>query len=61
MAKSDAKPSLIKATREAVKASPSEIFNWWLFFCVGVWSFSGVAKGFDEGNSFPPQSTNTVY
>jgi hypothetical protein len=49
MAKADAKPSLIKSTRDAVKACPSEIFNWWLFFCVAVWSFSGVAKGFDEG------------
>lgn len=43
------KPSLVKATVEAVKACPPEIFNVWLFFCTAVWSFSGVAKGFDEG------------
>ncbi|KAH4303226.1 hypothetical protein HBH64_071890 [Parastagonospora nodorum] len=44
------KPSLVKATVEAVRACPPEIFNVWLFFCTAVWSFSGVAKGFDEGN-----------
>ncbi|KAF3011184.1 hypothetical protein E8E13_011575 [Curvularia kusanoi] len=44
------KPSLVAATVAAVKACPSEIFNVWLFFCTAVWSFSGVAKGFDEGN-----------
>jgi MFS family permease len=49
MAEVSAKPSLIKATRDAVKACPREIFSGWLFFCVAVWSFSGVAKGFDEG------------
>jgi MFS family permease len=49
MAEVTAKPSLIKATRDAVKACPREIFSGWLFFCVAVWSFSGVAKGFDEG------------
>jgi hypothetical protein len=47
MAEATAKPSLIKATRDAVKACPREIFSGWLFFCVAVWSFSGVAKGFD--------------
>ncbi|KAJ4354124.1 uncharacterized protein N0V89_005857 [Didymosphaeria variabile] len=44
------KPSLLKGTVDAVKACPREIFNFWLFFCTAVWSFSGVAKGFDEGN-----------
>jgi hypothetical protein len=42
-------PSLLKGTVEAVKACPREIFNFWLFFCTAVWSFCGVAKGFDEG------------
>ncbi|KAF2008401.1 general substrate transporter [Aaosphaeria arxii CBS 175.79] len=45
-----ARTSLIKSTKEAIQASPKEIFNWYLFFCTAVWSFSGVAKGFDEGN-----------
>jgi hypothetical protein len=40
----------IKGTVEAVKACPREIFNFWLFFCTAVWSFCGVAKGFDEGS-----------
>ncbi|OAL51469.1 general substrate transporter [Pyrenochaeta sp. DS3sAY3a] len=44
------KPNLLKTTIEAIKACPPEIFNFWLFFCTAVWSFSGVAKGFDEGN-----------
>jgi len=44
-----AKSSLLKATVKAIKAVPPEIFNIWLFFCTAVWSFSGVAKGFDEG------------
>ncbi|PSN74168.1 general substrate transporter [Corynespora cassiicola Philippines] len=44
------KPSLLKATKDAIQACPREIFNWHLFFCTAVWSFSGVAKGFDEGN-----------
>jgi hypothetical protein len=43
------KPSLLRGTIEAIKACPPEIFNVWLFFCTAVWSFSGVAKGFDEG------------
>ncbi|KAF6812428.1 quinate permease [Colletotrichum sojae] len=42
--------SLISATTAAVENSPREIFNWYLFGCTWVWSFSGVAKGFDEGN-----------
>lgn len=44
-----AKSSLLKDTVNSVKACPREIFNVWLFFCTAVWSFSGVAKGFDEG------------
>jgi hypothetical protein len=47
------KPSLVKATVEAIRACPPEIFNVWLFFCTAVWSFSGVAKGFDEGMTLP--------
>ncbi|KAF9878099.1 MFS quinate transporter [Colletotrichum karsti] len=42
--------SLISATTAAVRNSPREIFNWYLFLCTWIWSFSGVAKGFDEGN-----------
>ncbi|KAF5965860.1 quinate transport [Fusarium coicis] len=41
---------MIKATRRAIKDSPKEIFNWYLLMCTWIWSFSGVAKGFDEGN-----------
>ncbi|KAH7122071.1 general substrate transporter [Dactylonectria estremocensis] len=44
------KPNLVKATKKAIKDSPPEIFNWYLLACTCVWSFSGVAKGFDEGN-----------
>ncbi|PVI00957.1 general substrate transporter [Periconia macrospinosa] len=44
------KSSLLKDTIQAIKACPPEIFNFWLFFCTAAWSFSGVAKGFDEGN-----------
>ncbi|KAK1722193.1 general substrate transporter [Colletotrichum lupini] len=42
--------SLIKATTAAIRDSPREIFNRYLFICTWIWSFSGVAKGFDEGN-----------
>ncbi|KAF5710992.1 transcription factor [Fusarium globosum] len=45
-----ARPNMIKATRRAIKDSPKEIFNWYLLACTCIWSFSGVAKGFDEGN-----------
>ncbi|KAL3297957.1 quinate transport protein [Colletotrichum asianum] len=41
--------SLISATTAAVRNSPREIFNRYLFICTWIWSFSGVAKGFDEG------------
>ncbi|KAG8353916.1 hypothetical protein FVEN_g8220 [Fusarium venenatum] len=37
-------------TKRAIKDSPKEIFNWYLLACTCIWSFSGVAKGFDEGN-----------
>ncbi|KAK6383670.1 hypothetical protein LTS17_002962 [Exophiala oligosperma] len=47
MAKSN---NLISMTREAVRESPREIFNWYLIFCTLAMSFSGVSKGFDEGN-----------
>lgn len=43
------KPSMIQITRDAIRNDPKEIFNWWVLFCTWVWSFSGVAKGFDEG------------
>ncbi|KAL8343308.1 hypothetical protein RB598_004581 [Gaeumannomyces tritici] len=36
--------------QKAIKDSPREIFNWYLLICTWIWSFSGVAKGFDEGN-----------
>lgn len=45
------KSSLIAETRQAVRESPREIFNRFLFFCTFAASFSGVAKGFDEGRS----------
>ncbi|KAK1598266.1 general substrate transporter [Colletotrichum navitas] len=41
---------LISATIAAVRNSPREIFNWYLFGCTLIWSFLGVVKGFDEGN-----------
>ena len=44
------KSSLISTTRAAVRESPKEVFNWFLIFCTLAVSFSGVAKGFDEGN-----------
>ena len=44
------KPNLIANTKQAIRESPKEIFNWYLIFCTLVASFSGVAKGFDEGN-----------
>ncbi|KAL5113489.1 hypothetical protein ACEQ8H_008625 [Pleosporales sp. CAS-2024a] len=44
------KSNLLRDTIQAIKACPPEIFNFWLFFCTAAWSFSGVAKGFDEGN-----------
>ncbi|KAI1393114.1 general substrate transporter [Hypoxylon trugodes] len=45
-----AKPSFIATTVANVKNSPREIFNWYIIVCTCLWSFSGVAKGFDEGN-----------
>lgn len=45
-----AKPNMIAATKKAIKDSPREIFNWYLLACTCIWSFSGVAKGFDEGS-----------
>lgn len=46
------RPSLVSETIAAVKNSPREIFNPYIFFCTFTWSFSGVAKGFDEGTVF---------
>lgn len=47
------RPSLLSETIAAVKNSPREIFNRYIFFCTFAWSFSGVAKGFDEGTASP--------
>lgn len=44
-----ARPNMIKATKKAIKDSPREIFNWYAMICTWIWSFSGVAKGFNEG------------
>jgi hypothetical protein len=41
--------NMIAATSAAIKECPREIFNLYLFACTCIWSFSGVAKGFDEG------------
>ncbi|ELQ33394.1 quinate permease [Pyricularia oryzae Y34] len=40
--------NVIKATKAAIKECPREIFNFYLLACACIWSFSGVAKGFDE-------------
>ena len=40
---------MIKITRDAIRNDPKEIFNWWTLACTWIWSFAGVAKGFDEG------------
>jgi hypothetical protein len=45
------KANLISTTREAVREMPRQIFNLVLVFCTLAVSFSGVAKGFDEGLS----------
>ncbi|KAI9170713.1 Quinate permease [Paramyrothecium foliicola] len=42
--------NMIAATKAAIKECPREIFNFYLLACACIWSFSGVAKGFDEGN-----------
>jgi hypothetical protein len=47
-----AKTSLIKLARDAIRNDPNEIFNLYLVFCTCIWSFAGVAKGFDEGRIF---------
>ena len=47
-----AKTNLVSQTRQAVRESPKEIFNWFLIYCTLIVSFSGVAKGFDEGMYF---------
>lgn len=44
-----AKTSQVAIARAAMRSDPPSIFNLYLFICVGIWSFSGVAKGFDEG------------
>ena len=40
---------LIAETRNAIRNSPKEIFNAYLFLCTCIFALSGVAKGFDEG------------
>ncbi|KAI7378913.1 MFS quinate transporter [Hortaea werneckii] len=42
--------NLIARTSQAVRDTPREVFNFYLFFCNAIVSLSGVAKGFDEGN-----------
>lgn len=42
--------NMITTTRLAIASSPRPIFNLLLLFCTLAVSFSGVAKGFDEGN-----------
>ncbi|GME50552.1 Sugar and other transporter [Neofusicoccum parvum] len=41
---------LITETKQAMRDSPREIFNAYVFFCTWSFALSGVAKGFDEGN-----------
>ncbi|KAK7940970.1 quinate permease [Apiospora aurea] len=53
--------NVIKATKAAIKECPSEIFNFYLIACVCIWSFSGVAKGFDEGRKFTFQILTLFY
>lgn len=40
---------LIAETRQAMKDSPKEIFNAYVFMCTLIFALPGVAKGFDEG------------
>lgn len=42
---------LVAETKRAMKNSPREIFNAYVFFCTWCFALSGVAKGFDEGES----------
>lgn len=49
---------MIQITRDAIRNDPKEIFNWWVLVCTWVWSFSGVAKGFDEGK---PHQTDVFF
>lgn len=51
---------VIKATKAAIRECPREIFNFYLITCVCIWSFSGVAKGFDEGMSGSFTMGNTL-
>jgi hypothetical protein len=51
------RPSMIKITRDAIRNDPREIFNWWTLACTWIWSFAGVAKGFDEGESLAQLQT----
>ncbi|RMZ14974.1 hypothetical protein D0862_01850 [Hortaea werneckii] len=41
--------SLIARNSQAVRDTPREVFNFYLFSCNAIVSLSGVAKGFDEG------------
>lgn len=54
-------PNLISKTRRAVAETPREVFNWYLFFCTIIISFSGVAKGFDEGEHSPSRRVARVW
>lgn len=55
-----ARPNIIKTTKEAIKDSPREIFNWYLLICTWIWSFPGVAKGFDEGKRHRVESSLAI-
>ncbi|KAJ5107936.1 hypothetical protein N7456_004611 [Penicillium angulare] len=41
---------LISETKQAIRDSPKGIFNWYVLMCTCIFAFSGVSKGFDEGN-----------
>ncbi|KAJ5127034.1 hypothetical protein N7448_007813 [Penicillium atrosanguineum] len=41
---------LISETKQAIRDSPKGIFNGYLLMCTCIFAFSGVSKGFDEGN-----------
>ena len=40
---------LIARNSQALRGTPREVFNFYLFSCNAIVSLSGVAKGFDEG------------
>ncbi|KAJ5444316.1 sugar transporter [Penicillium daleae] len=40
----------IADTKQAIRDSPKGMFNWYVMMCTCIFAFSGVSKGFDEGN-----------